>query len=118
MYDPQRVLAFLDVGGQWNPALMFTMAGAIAVAAPAFLWVRRRGSNVRNQPVQLPDRFKIDKSLIGGSALFGVGWGLSGICPGPALLLLTTATSQSLVFIGSVIAGFLLLRATHNNRGQ
>ncbi len=110
MCDPQRVLAFLDVGGQWNPALAFTMAGAILVAAPAFFWVRRRGSNLRKQPVKLPDRFTIDKSLVGGSAIFGVGWGLSGICPGPALLLLTAGTIESIVFIAGVVAGMVLLR--------
>jgi uncharacterized membrane protein YedE/YeeE len=110
MCDPQRVLGFLDVGGQWNPALAFTMAGAILVAAPAFFWVRRHGSNLRKQPVKLPNRFTIDKSLVGGGAIFGVGWGLSGICPGPALLLLTAGTLPSIIFIAGLIAGMVLQR--------
>jgi uncharacterized membrane protein YedE/YeeE len=86
MCDPQRVLGFLDVAGHWNPALAFTMGGAIVVAAPAFLYVRRRRVDLLGRAAELPDRFKIDGRLIGGSAIFGVGWGLSGICPGPGLL--------------------------------
>jgi uncharacterized protein len=110
MYDPQRVLAFLDVAGPWNPALAFTMGGAILVAAPAFLYARRRRIDLLGHTVELPDRFKIDGRLIGGSAIFGVGWGLSGICPGPGLLLLTGGSAQSVVFVGGVIAGFFALR--------
>jgi uncharacterized membrane protein YedE/YeeE len=109
MYDPQRVLAFLDVAGRWNPALAFTMAGAILVAAPAFLYVRRRHVNLLGEVTELPDRFKISGRLIAGSAIFGVGWGLSGICPGPGLLLLTGGAIQSMVFVGGVIAGFFVV---------
>jgi uncharacterized membrane protein YedE/YeeE len=111
MADPQRVLGFLDVAGQWNPALAFTMIGAIAVAAPAYWFVRRRGATALGEAVVLPDRFKIDAALLGGSALFGVGWGLSGICPGPALLLLTGGSLQAAVFAGSMVAGFFVLSA-------
>jgi hypothetical protein len=110
MCDPQRVLAFLDVAGRWNPALAFTMGGAIFVAAPAFFYVRRRRVDLLGAATELPDRFKIDRRLVIGSAIFGIGWGLSGICPGPALLLLTAGFLQSVVFIGGVIAGFLALR--------
>jgi uncharacterized membrane protein YedE/YeeE len=110
MCDPQRVLAFLDVAGRWNPALAFTMGGAIIVAAPAFLYVRRRHVDLRGRTAELPNRFTIDRRLIIGSAIFGVGWGLSGICPGPALLLLTGGTIQSIVFICGVVAGFYALR--------
>ncbi len=117
MYDPQRVLGFLDVAGHWNPALAFTMAGAIVVAAPAFLYVRRRRVDLLGQPAELPDRFKIDGRLIGGSAIFGVGWGLSGICPGPGLLLLTGGTVQSLVFVGGIVVGFFALRLLRGGTG-
>ncbi len=118
MYDPQRVLGFLDVAGHWNPALAFTMAGAIVVAAPAFLYVRRRRVDLLGQPAELPDRFKIDGRLIGGSAIFGVGWGLSGICPGPGLLLLTGGTVQSLVFVGGIVVGFVVLRLLRGGIGS
>jgi uncharacterized membrane protein YedE/YeeE len=110
MYDPQRVLAFLDVAGHWNPALAFTMGGAILVAAPAFLYVRTKRADLLGHAAELPDRCKYDGRLIGGSAIFGIGWGLSGICPGPGLLLLTGGSIQSFVFVGGVIAGFLALR--------
>jgi uncharacterized protein len=111
MCDPQRVLAFLDVAGRWNPALAFTMGGAIMVAAPAFLYVRRRRVDLLGAGTELPDRFKIDRPLVAGSTVFGIGWGLSGICPGPALLLLTAGSVQSVVFVCSVIAGFMTLRS-------
>jgi uncharacterized membrane protein YedE/YeeE len=110
MCDPQRVLAFLDVAGRWNPALAFTMGGAIIVGAPAFFYVRRHHVDLRGRTVELPNRFKIDRRLIIGSTIFGIGWGLSGICPGPGLLLLTGGTVQSIVFIGGVVAGFYALR--------
>jgi uncharacterized membrane protein YedE/YeeE len=110
MCDPQRVLAFLDVAGRWNPALAFTMGGAIIVAAPAFLYVRRRRVDLLGKDALLPDRFKIDRRLVTGSAIFGIGWGLSGICPGPGLLLLTGGSVQSIVFVCGMIAGFLALR--------
>jgi hypothetical protein len=110
MCDPQRVLAFLDVAGHWNPALAFTMGGAVLAAAPAFQYVRRRHVDLLGHVAELPDRFKLDGRLIGGSAIFGLGWGLSGICPGPGLLLLTGGSVQSVVFVGGVIVGFFILR--------
>jgi uncharacterized protein len=106
MCDPQRVLGFLDVAGHWNPALAFTMGGAIAVAAPAFYFVRKRHADLLGVATELPDRFKITRALIGGSALFGIGWGLSGICPGPSLLLLTGGSIQSVVFAVGIVLGF------------
>ena len=110
MWDPQRVLGFLDVAGRWNPALAFTMGGAIIVAAPAFFYARGHRVNLLGSITELPDRFKIDRRLITGSAIFGIGWGLSGICPGPGLLLLTAGSVQSAVFASGVIGGFLAFR--------
>jgi uncharacterized protein len=110
MCDPQRVLGFLDVVGRWNPALAFTMAGAIIVATPAFFYVRGRRVDLLGVLTQLPDRYTIDRRLITGSAIFGIGWGLSGICPGPGLLLLIGGTVQSVVFVCGLIGGFLALR--------
>jgi uncharacterized membrane protein YedE/YeeE len=109
MCDPQRVLAFLDVAGEWNPALAFTMGGAILIAVPAFWYVRSRHRNLLGEATELPDRFKINSALVVGSAIFGLGWGLSGICPGPSLLLLTGGSVRSVVFVVGVIAGFFAL---------
>jgi hypothetical protein len=105
MTDPARVLAFLDVAGAWDPTLAFVMIGAIAVAAPAFAIARRRPVAALGDPIALPDRRRIDSRLVGGSALFGLGWGLAGICPGPALVLLGTDGLSALLFVASLLAG-------------
>jgi uncharacterized membrane protein YedE/YeeE len=110
MCEPQRVLVFLDVAGQWNPALAFTMGGAILIAGPAYWHVRRRQRNLLGEATELPDRFKITLPLITGSAIFGLGWGLCGICPGPSLLLLTGGSVQCVVFVAGLIAGLFALR--------
>ncbi len=98
MTNPNNVLAFLDVAGQWQPALAFTMAAAIAVAAPAFAFAKRTQRSLLGGRIDLTDTSKLDWRLVLGSAIFGAGWGLSGICPGPALLLLTRASPQAALF--------------------
>ena len=111
MAEPQRVLGFLDIAGDWNPALALTMGGAVVVAAPAFFYVRRQGRTLLGAAVTLPDRFRIDAALVGGSAIFGIGWGLAGICPGPALLLLTGGSAGSVGFAAGMVAGIYTLAA-------
>lgn len=88
MANPANVLAFLDVSGAWNPSLAFVMGGAIGVAAPVFAWVRRRPRTLSGAAVELPARGPVTRQLVLGSVLFGIGWGLVGLCPGPALVLL------------------------------
>ena len=109
MTDPANVLGFLDFFGAWRPQLALVMIAAVCVTAPAFLYVRRRGQSARGEPVDLPDRRRIDTPLILGATLFGIGWGLSGICPGPGIVLLSTGSGMVFVFMGSVIAGMALL---------
>lgn len=104
MTDPQRVLAFLDVTGQWNPALAATMGGALAVAVPGLAWLRRRRAAVRDAAADS----RIDARLLAGSALFGIGWGMSGLCPGPALLALTFGGTPAFVFVAAMAVGMLL----------
>ncbi len=108
MVDPGVVLGFLDVAGAWNPALGFTMAGAILVAAPAYYWVRRHGRTLAGESVSLPDRTKIDGPLLAGAAIFGLGWGLSGICPAPGLLLASGLDPLALAFLAAMLAGMWL----------
>lgn len=108
MTDPQRVLGFLDVAGDWNPALALVMGGAITVSMPAFAWARRRGMALTGVKLQLPDRSTITPQLIGGSALFGVGWGLSGVCPGPGVILAAGGSGQALMFFAAMLAGMWL----------
>ena len=108
MIDPARVAGFLDVSGNWNPSLAFVMSGAIVVAAPAFWYARRHQHAILGTPFELPDRFKITWRLVLGAAIFGIGWGLSGICPGPGIVLLGSLTAPALVFFATVVIGILL----------
>jgi len=106
MTDPNRILAFLDVAGDWDPSLAFVMAAAIAVALPAYALARRAKTRVLGGPIDLPDRRRpITPSLVAGAAIFGVGWGLSGLCPGPAIVLLSTAQWKAFLFFAAVVAG-------------
>ena len=105
MTDPANVLDFLDYGGRWSPGLAFTMAGAIAFALPAFVHVRRTGRTLRGAVVSLADRARIDGPLIWGSSLFGIGWGLSGVCPGPGLILVATGAPHAIVFALGYVVG-------------
>jgi uncharacterized membrane protein YedE/YeeE len=108
MTNPANILGFLDVAGDWRPALALTMAGAILVAAPAFYFMRRRVRTLGGEGTQVPEPMRIDQRLVIGSAIFGVGWGLSGLCPGPALILLTGRSKEAIVFVASLALGMLL----------
>lgn len=108
MTTPANILAFLDIAGDWDPSLMIVMASAIAVAVPAFFYVRRHQRTVTGTPVSLSNKRPIDKPLIIGSAIFGLGWGLSGICPGPGLVIAVSGSVGALVFILAVSAGMWL----------
>jgi uncharacterized membrane protein YedE/YeeE len=105
MLDPANVLGFLDFFGAWRPQLALVLGGAVVVAAPAFLFVRRRGRSALGAPVELPDRRRIDLPLVAGAAVFGIGWGLAGICPGPGIALLATGKLLVLAFMAAVVAG-------------
>lgn len=115
MTDPLRIQAFLDVAGAWNPSMALVMGGAIAVTLPAYTWVRLRGRNALGAAVVLPDRKTITPRLLIGSGIFGLGWGLSGVCPGPSILIaangLLGGVWPPLVFLLSVLAGMLLYKA-------
>jgi uncharacterized membrane protein YedE/YeeE len=110
MVNPAKVLAFLDVFGNWDPSLAFVMAGAIAVSALGTLIAQRRGTPVLAARLEIPTRRDLDPRLIGGAALFGIGWGLVGLCPGPALAALTFGPWQIFVFVAAMIAGMALFR--------
>ncbi len=111
MSNPARVLAFLDLAGDWDPSLALVMAGAIAVGLPAFRVAGWRQTSLRGQPLQMPTARQIDRRLLAGSALFGVGWGLAGICPGPALVLLGSGAAKGLVFVLAMLAGMAMFTA-------
>jgi len=118
MTDPANVLGFLDIFGEWRPKLAFVMAAAVLTAAPSFLFVRQNHRNLLGAPVDLPDRRRIDKPLLVGATIFGVGWGLSGICPGPGIVLLASGHGMAYLFIASVIAGMWLVQVTRNKEAS
>lgn len=110
MIDPARVRAFLDVGGAWDPTLAFVMGGAIVPMAIAWAIVRRRTRPVVADAFHLPATRPIDARLLTGAALFGIGWGVAGLCPGPAIAALAVAPVPALVFCAGMAAGFALFR--------
>ncbi|GFM71400.1 membrane protein [Pseudomonas cichorii] len=114
MTNPAKVLGFLDLAGQWDPSLAFVMLGAIAVAFLPFRWAGKRSQSLLGAPMQLPTNRTLDKRLIGGSLLFGFGWGIAGLCPGPSVALLLTLQWQPLVFVLSMLAGMLIFQALEN----
>jgi uncharacterized membrane protein YedE/YeeE len=110
MTDPRRVLGFLDVAGDFDPALLFVLGGAVATTMLLFRFVLRRGSPVLAPRFQLPGVARVDRKLLGGAALFGIGWGIAGYCPGPALAGLGIASVEALWFVPAMLAGMLLHR--------
>ncbi|MCV4261957.1 DUF6691 family protein [Pseudomonas capsici] len=114
MTNPAKVLGFLDLAGQWDPSLAFVMLGAIAVAFLPFRWAGKRSQSLLGAPMQLPTSRTLDKRLIGGSLLFGIGWGIAGLCPGPSVALLLTLQWQPLVFVLSMLAGMLIFQTLEN----
>jgi len=110
MSDPNVVLGFLDVAGDFNPALLFVMAGAMATTLIAFRFVLRRDRPLFDDDFHLPTATVIDKRLVIGAALFGVGWGLAGYCPGPLLVGVAGGVSTAIWFLPAMLAGALLQR--------
>jgi uncharacterized membrane protein YedE/YeeE len=110
MADPAKVLAFLDVTGRWDPSLALVMAGAVAVSTTGYFLARRRGRPLLASRLEIPTRRDLDPRLIAGAAVFGIGWGLAGLCPGPALTLLTVAPAQAVTFVVAMVVGMLAFR--------
>ncbi|MDI3380741.1 DUF6691 family protein [Xenophilus aerolatus] len=105
MADPGKVLGFLDLAGTWDPSLAFLLGGAIAVAAPVFAWVRMRNAAWRGAALLLPTSRAIDRRLMAGSVVFGIGWGLAGYCPGPAVVAVGMGVRPALVFVVAMLVG-------------
>jgi len=111
MANPSKVLGFLDLAGTWDPSLALVMAGAIAVALLPFTLAKKRQQSLLGLPMQLPNKREIDRRLIGGSLLFGIGWGIAGICPGPAVAILLTGHWQVILFVAAMLIGMALFEA-------
>ena len=110
MTNPAKVQAFLDVAGAWDPSLAFVMGAALVVSSIAVAIARRRSQSLLGEPLQIPEPAALDLRLIAGAAIFGVGWGLGGFCPGPAIAGLATGVPEVWVFTASMLAGVLSYR--------
>ena len=108
MTNPDKVLSFLDVFGNWDPSLIFVMGGAILFTSPLLFLLKKNNNLILANKIDLPKKNNIDKSLVIGSLLFGIGWGAVGFCPGPAISSIALLNPLSLIFILSLIAGFYL----------
>ena len=107
MGNPAKVQNFLDFFGHWDPSLAFVMGGAIGVGVLAFTWAKRRSRSVLGERMDLPTAQRIDARLCVGAALFGIGWGLAGFCPGPAVMNLATGSAEVLWFVGAMLVGMV-----------
>jgi hypothetical protein len=110
MTEPAKVLGFLDLAGAWDPSLAFVMGGAVAVGLVAFAVAKRRRVALNGEPMQLPSLRVIDPSLVVGSLIFGVGWGLAGICPGPGIVDVGFLNPRAVVFVAAMAVGMLAYR--------
>jgi hypothetical protein len=109
MTDPAKVLGFLDLAGKWDPSLAFVMGGAVAVGLPAFALARRRTTTWLGLPMILPGmQHIIDRRLVGGNVLFGIGWGIAGFCPGPGLVVLGMGEAKAAIFVLAMLLGMAL----------
>jgi uncharacterized protein len=118
MINPARVLAFLDIAGAWDATLVFVMAGAVAAAAIGYAVARQMKRPLFGVTFYIPENRVLDKRLMVGSALFGIGWGLVGVCPGPAVAALAFGLWEPWLFCGAMLAGMLLHRALLSSRSR
>ena len=110
MIDPAKVIGFLDFAGDWDPTLGVVMAAALAVATPGFAMVRRRREPYLGGAFRIPSARDVDSRVIGGAVVFGIGWGMAGFCPGPAIAALATGLWPVFVFVAAMLAGMSLHR--------
>jgi uncharacterized membrane protein YedE/YeeE len=116
MVNPAKILGFLDIAGKWDPSLALVMAGAIAVGLAAFALAHRRTMSALGSPMQLPTARSVDVRLVGGSLLFGIGWGLAGFCPGPAIVALGAGYLKSGVFVVAMLLGMGVFEVIERKR--
>lgn len=116
MSDPAKAQGFLDLAGKWDPSLAFVMAGAIVIGFFAFQIARKRTTTVLGGAMQIPTRNDIDAPLVLGSVVFGIGWGLGGFCPGPALVSLGSGRTEAWVFVLSMVAGMAFYEVIESAR--
>ncbi|EFQ62247.1 hypothetical protein BFW88_18555 [Pseudomonas fluorescens] len=116
MTNPAKVLGFLDLAGDWDPSLALVMLGALMVSSVFFFFARRRDTSLLGAPMQMPIRRNIDRRLVLGSIVFGMGWAIAGLCPGPALALLLTGRWQAVLFTAAMLAGMLVFAGLESRK--
>jgi len=110
MINPAKVIGFLDVAGNWDPSLAFVMGGALVVTGIGYKLLNRRSRPLLVVEFLVPDKTTLDTRLIGGAAIFGIGWGLAGLCPGPALAALGSGAQEAVIFCVAMVAGMAAFR--------
>jgi len=118
MANPAKVLGFLDLFGAWDPSLALVMAGAVGVGLVGFAFGGAKERSALGLPMRLPASAPIDRRLVAGAAVFGVGWGLAGFCPGPALVALATGSPRAILFVASMLAGMALFEMVDRRRAR
>ena len=116
MANPAKVLGFLDLTGAWDPSLALVMAGAIGVSFFAFLFAKKRSRSLLGADMKLPTGRSIDRRLVVGSTLFGIGWGVAGLCPGPGLVALGIGEVKALIFVAAMLAGMVAFELLEKRR--
>ena len=116
MANPAKVLGFLDLTGAWDPSLALVMAGAIGISFFAFLFAKKRSRSLMGADMKLPTGRSIDRRLVIGSTLFGIGWGVAGFCPGPGLVALGMGEVKALIFVAAMLAGMAVFEVFENRR--
>ena len=116
MTQPQKVIGFLDIFGHWNPSLAFVMIGAIGVHALSYLIANKKSSPALDSQFHIPQKSSIDWKLVTGSFIFGIGWGLGGFCPGPAITSLASGSSTVVVFLVAMMSGMLFMNFLKKQR--
>lgn len=118
MTDPGKVIGFLDLAGNWDPSLAFVMGGAVLVGSFAFRFAGRRAKSLLGGAMHIPTRRDIDLRLVAGSLVFGIGWGLAGFCPGPAIVAFGAGIDKAAVFVVAMLGGMLVYTGAERLRAR
>lgn len=116
MTNPAKITGFLDIAGKWDPSLLLVMTSALAINVWVFRWMKSRHISLLGNDISLPNKKHIDSRLICGSIIFGIGWGLSGYCPGPAVTSVMIANAKTIIFLLAMISGMLLANLYNNSK--
>ena len=118
MSDPAKVIGFLDIASGWNPSLLLVMLGAVPVSFVGMSWLEARRSNLFGEDLHLPGKHGVNKQLIIGSVMFGIGWAIAGFCPGPALVALAAGYGKAWLFVAFMLVGMLLHDRVYVHRNR